>query len=133
MTTTLDFDKLEPGFSFAPVQLCVSRAMLRAYDRALGRPRRGPSLAVPPALLAVLTRRSYLSRHSMPPGGVLLRQGLAWERVAWAGEEISGRAVVLGRSEERGRRAVTLRSVLRGARGELLATATVKLGWPERA
>ncbi|HEX5712440.1 MAG TPA: MaoC family dehydratase [Solirubrobacterales bacterium] len=107
--------------------------MLRAYDRALGRSRRGSSLAVPPALLAVLTRRSYLSRHSMPPGGVLLHQGLSWERIAWAGEEITGQAVVLDRSEDHGRRAVTLRSVLRTARGELLATATVKIGWPERA
>lgn len=133
MTAPLDFDKLEPGFSFAPVQLWVSRAMLRAYDRALGRPSRRSSLEVPPALLAVLARRSYLDRHSMPPGGVLLRQGLSWERVAWAGEEITGQAVVLERSEAQGRRAVTLRSILRTARGERLATATVKIGWPERA
>lgn len=132
MTAPLEFDKLEPGFSFTPVQLSVTRAMLRAYDRVVGRPRRD-SLAVPPPLLAVLARRSYLSSHSMPPGGVLLRQGLAWRRLAFAGEEILGRAVVLERSEVGERRAVTIRSVLHGAGGARVATATAKLGWPERA
>jgi acyl dehydratase len=132
MTTPLDFDKLEPGFGFAPVRMLVSRPMLRSYALVLGREQQ-ESLAVPPALLAVLARRAYLSRNSMPPGGVLLRQDLAWERVAWAGEEIHGQATVLERSRDGRRRAVTLRSVLRSTGGDVLATATAKLGWPEAA
>jgi hypothetical protein len=132
MTTPLDFDNLEPGFSFTPVRLTVPRAMLAAYDRALGRAPR-ESLALPPALLAVLARRSYLNARSMPAGAVLLRQDLSWEQIAWAEEEIDGQAVVLERSESGGRRAVTLRSHLRCARGEPLASATAKIAWPPRA
>jgi hypothetical protein len=129
MTPPLEFDKLEPGFGFAPVRLRVTRSMLRAYELVVGEERRS-SLAVPPALLAVLARRAYLGRGTMPAGAVLLKQSLSWERVAWVGEELYGRATVLERSELGSRRAVVLRSVLRAADGSLLGTTTAKLGWP---
>jgi acyl dehydratase len=130
MTAPLDFDKLEPGFTFAPVRERISAAMLREYDLAVGRAT--TSTRVPPALLTVLARRAYLAEAPMPPGGLLLRQELSWRRALRIDEEIEGRAAVLAREGTGERRSVAIRSALHDPAGTLFATATAKIAWPPK-
>jgi hypothetical protein len=74
----LTFDLLEAGVPFEPVELEIGADLLARYSIVLGSRIEGPPGMVAPGFAPILARRSYLSQYTMPPGGVLIGQSVAW-------------------------------------------------------
>jgi acyl dehydratase len=130
------------GRAFAPLSFPVTAALVDAYCTALGDPdpifldddaarRAGhPTRLAPPGLAGIYGRQAYLRDHSMPPGGVLAAQSMAFHAPAYVGDTLEVVARVVERSQRKGRDVVTIESTASRRGGERVTTVRVVALWP---
>src|SRR3712207_5801710 len=79
-----------PEFSYA-----VTPEHIEEYCRITGDANKLYEEVIPPGFAAIFGRLGYLRAHSMPPGGVLLRQEIRWVKPARRGTDMKMKAVVI--------------------------------------
>jgi len=125
----LSWDDLEEGRTFQPFRTRVESSDIDVFRTIVGDLAVPDSSTVPPGFAGIWGRRSYLERHRMPPGGVLLAFDVRWLAPARAGEDVVATAVVRQRQEKDGKRSVIIRTT--AIQGEqTVAEITSRLGWP---
>lgn len=125
----LRWEMLEQGRTFRPFVLRVTPEMVAVYEQVVGERHELHRRFVPPGMAGILGRRSYLEDHRMPPGGILLRQSIRWDRPALLDEPMEAEATVRERTQAGDRRKVVMDTVVRQS-GSRVATVAMTLGWP---
>ena len=85
---------------------------------------------VPPGLIGIFSRQSWLSEHRMPPGGIALRHDAEWIRPALIDRPLVLQASVGGAERAGDRRSLTLDPTV-CQDGEHVARASITARWPK--
>jgi hypothetical protein len=125
----LTFELLRSGLRFEPVDCVIDADFVARYAAALGEVGEPSPGTVPPGLASILARRSYLERHSMPPGGVLLGQSVAWFAPARLGWPLRLQAAV-GSTRVGSRRIAAIETLVHQGGEEPLARIETTVSWP---
>ncbi len=125
----LSWDLLEPGRTFRPLRLAVTRDMVADHAEIIGADDDLYRRYVPAGFAGILGRRAYLEDYRMPPGGVLLRQSIRWLVPAVLDQPMEATATVGDREERQGRRRVAIGIVVRQSSVTVCEIET-SLGWP---
>lgn len=115
--------------TFPEFDYVVEKKDVAAYRKITGSRIRADD-DIPSGFAAIFGRLGYLSRHSMPPGGVLLAQDIVWHRAAKIDRPLRIRSTVIQASERQGKRKLTFLTTAYQD-GELVAEVRIEAGWPK--
>ena len=90
----LIFEDLVEGRSFKTLKYTVSKDLVRDYIETVGDHHPKYLSIAPPGLAAIYARLSYLQDHSMPSGGVLVKQEFEFKGQVRIGDTLKVRAKV---------------------------------------
>jgi acyl dehydratase len=125
----LTFELLQSGLRFESVEWTIGTELVASYAAALGEVGETPPGTVPPGLAPILARRRYLACHSMPQGGVLLGQSVAWFAPAHVGRPLRLQAAVAS-TRVSSRRIAVIETLVRQGGEEPLARIETTVSWP---
>ena len=137
----LRFGDLRAGFAFGPVEVTVTPAFVDEYVAITGddlsiyhsaeaaRTAGFDGPVMPPGLLGVLARATYLARRRMLPGGLMVAQSYALHEPILVGESLALSAYVTKHDAMDPKRRVDLRCLIEATTGPA-ATVTIVARWP---
>lgn len=143
-TPPLRFSDLQAGMKFKPLKVRTSASLVERYivltgddlpiyrDNSYAKESGLDSPVLPPSLLGVFARQSYLGDHRMLPGGIMTSQTFELHRPVPVGATVTLRAEVLEHDSSDPKRRVQLRCRLSTVDG-LVATVTINILWPTEA
>lgn len=140
----LVFRDLIPGRIFRPLKYPLTEEKIYQYMETVGdrhplyselqaARRKGLDFCLaPPGLAAVYARLSYLQDHSMPPGGILLKQEFQFHSPARVGDVLEVRAKVEEAFvDEKERKRITFLIEAHREGGERVSTIRLYAVWPK--
>ena len=104
MRPRIEYEKLAPGYEFAPASYKLDSKVIRDYLRATGDNNHiyEEEKIVPPMLIAALAMAAMSTRLELPPGTVHVSQELEFSGIVDVGEVLTSYARV-SRKMERGK------------------------------
>lgn len=131
----LAFSELPVGRIFRPLEYVITKELVEEYMETVGD--RHPlyleeASIAPPGLAAIYYRLSYLQDHSMPSGGVLIKQEIEFHNPIRIGDNLLVEARVIESTlDNKQRKRVTLLIEARNQRGEPVSTVRFYGIWPK--
>jgi acyl dehydratase len=134
MTSTdlpeLTFEQARAIGTFEPFDFCVTPADIDAYSAVTGDASPLYATTVPPGFAGIFGRQSYLREHQMPPGGILLRQDIAWHEPASIGTPLEIKAEVVDAVDNGEKKTITFRTTAR-QEGRVVCVVDLMARWPK--
>jgi hypothetical protein len=129
----LIFADLPFGRSFRTLEYPVTSELVQEFMETIGD--RHPSYRhefAPPGLAAIYARLSYLQDHTMPSGGVLVKQEFEFHSPIQMGDTLKVQAKVIeSHLDEKERKRVTFLIEAKNQKGELASTIRLYAIWPK--
>jgi acyl dehydratase len=138
----LNYDELEIGRSFRPLEFEITPELVRRYVEIVGdanslytdpeqaRSRGLRACVAPPGLWGVWGRQAYLQDHAMPAGGVLAGEELVFVKPAYVGDTLTVQAEVADRFMRKDQPRVIIEITARGADGDVCGIVRITAVWP---
>jgi acyl dehydratase len=138
------FAELVPGRKFREFYFPVSDDLVQHYMNVVGdrhplywdatafRAQGFTKPLAPPGLAAIYPRASYLQDHSMPSGGILVKQEFKFLSPAFVGDTLSVRATVASAEiDHKGRKRVHFFIEAKNGDGEKISEVNIHAIWPK--
>ena len=129
----LIFADLPVGRTFRPLEYPVTPELVRDFIETVGdrHPMYDEGFA-PPGLAAIYARLSYLQDHTMPSGGVLVRQVFEFKNPIKIGDILKVKATVIeSYQDEKGRKRVSFLIEAQDQKGTPVSTIRLYAIWPK--